>query len=160
MGLWSQKSVDVLQAEAAGEGHGSLRRALGAMNLTMLGVGAIIGAGIFVLTGTAAANYAGPAIVYSFILAGLGCLFAGLCYAEFASMIPMAGSAYTYAYATLGELVAWIIGWDLILEYAVGAATVGIAWSEYFNKLLERFGTHIPYAWCHSPLQSETNHET
>src|SRR6478752_2622806 len=114
MGLWSTKSISVLQGEAAAEGQEvSLKRALGAMNLTMLGIGAIIGAGIFVLTGTAAAQYAGPAIVLSFIVAGLGCLFAGLCYAEFAAMIPIAGSAYTYGYATLGELIAWIIGWDL-----------------------------------------------
>src|SRR5690349_16432889 len=152
MGLWSQKSVDVLQAEAAGEGHGSLRRALGAMNLTMLGVGAIIGAGIFVLTGTAAANYAGPAIVYSFVLAGLGCLFAGLCYAEFASMIPMAGSAYTYAYATLGEFIAWIIGWDLILEYLFGAATVAVGWSGYFVAFLAKFKIVLPTAYTEAPL--------
>ena len=117
MGLWSKKSIALLQAEATGESHeATLRRALSATNLTLLGIGAIIGAGIFVLTGTAAANYAGPAIVLSFILAGTGCLFAGLCYAEFASMIPIAGSAYTYSYATLGEFIAWIIGWDLVLE--------------------------------------------
>src|SRR4029077_6363298 len=121
MGLWSTKSISVLQGEAAAEGQEvTLKRALGALNLTMLGIGAIIGAGIFVLTGTAAAQTAGPAIVLSFILAGLGCLFAGLCYAEFAAMIPIAGSAYTYGYATLGEFVAWIIGWDLILEYLFG----------------------------------------
>ena len=123
MGLWSKKSIALLQAEASGESHeATLRRALSATNLTLLGIGAIIGAGIFVLTGTAAANYAGPAIVLSFILAGTGCLFAGLCYAEFASMIPIAGSAYTYSYATLGEFIAWIIGWDLVLEYLFGAA--------------------------------------
>src|SRR3954470_18566546 len=114
MGLWSTKSISLLQQEAAAEGQHTLRRVLGALNLTTLGIGAIIGAGIFVLTGTAAAQHAGPAVVYSFILAGFGCLFAGLCYAEFAAMIPIAGSAYTYGYATLGELVAWIIGWDLI----------------------------------------------
>src|ERR671910_1916081 len=131
MSLWATKSVTALRAEAEATGERSLKRALGAMNLTMLGIGAIIGAGIFVLTGSAAAQYAGPAVVLSFVLAGFGCLFAGLCYAEFASMIPIAGSAYTYGYATMGELVAWIIGWDLILEYAVGAATVAIAWSEY-----------------------------
>src|SRR5688572_30255474 len=125
MGLWSKKSIALLQAEASGETQAvTLRRALTATNLTLLGIGAIIGAGIFVLTGTAAANYAGPAIVLSFVLAGLGCLFAGLCYAEFASMIPIAGSAYTYSYATLGEFIAWIIGWDLILEYLFGASTV------------------------------------
>src|ERR671936_2649149 len=117
MGLWSTKNISLLQQEAAAEGQHTLKRALGALNLTSLGIGAIIGAGIFVLTGAAAAQYAGPAIVLSFVLAGLGCFFAGLCYAEFAAMIPIAGSAYTYSYATLGELVAWIIGWDLILEY-------------------------------------------
>src|SRR4026207_2070787 len=125
MALGTRKSIAALQAEAAGESEGhTLRRALGALNLTTLGIGAIIGAGIFVLTGTAAAQYAGPAIVLSFIVSGLGCLFAGLCYAEFASMIPIAGSAYTYGYATLGEFIAWIIGWDLILEYLFGAAPV------------------------------------
>ena len=158
MGLWSQKSVDVLQAEASGEGHGSLRRALGAMNLTMLGIGAIIGAGIFVLTGTAAAQYAGPAIVLSFVLAGLGCLFAGLCYAEFASMIPIAGSAYTYAYATLGEFVAWIIGWDLILEYLFGAATVAVGWSGYFVAFLAKFGLVLPPAFTQAPLSVVGTH--
>ena len=152
MGLWSQKSVDVLQAEASNEGQGSLRRVLGAMNLTMLGIGAIIGAGIFVLTGTAAATYAGPAIVLSFVLAGMGCLFAGLCYAEFASMIPMAGSAYTYAYATLGEFIAWIIGWDLILEYLFGAATVAVGWSGYFVAFLSKFGLVLPPAFTQAPL--------
>ena len=129
MSIWSKKSVASLQTEASGEGADTLKRSLGALNLTLLGVGAIIGAGIFVLTGTAAAQHAGPAIVISFILAGLGCLFAGLCYAEFASMIPVAGSAYTYGYATLGELVAWIIGWDLILEYLFAASTVAVGWS-------------------------------
>src|SRR5687767_6567591 len=145
MGIWTKKSIASLQAEAgAEEGEHSLRRALGALNLTTLGIGAIIGAGIFVLTGTAAANYAGPAIVYSFILAGLGCLFAGLCYAEFASMIPIAGSAYTYGYATLGELIAWIIGWDLILEYLFGAATVAAGWSGYVNSFLKDLGVILP----------------
>ena len=158
MGLWSQKSVDVLQAEASIEDQGSLRRALGAMNLTMLGIGAIIGAGIFVLTGTAAANYAGPAIVLSFVLAGLGCLFAGLCYAEFASMIPIAGSAYTYAYATLGEFIAWIIGWDLILEYLFGAATVAVGWSGYFVAFLAKFGLILPPSFTQAPLSVEGTH--
>src|SRR5712675_454863 len=145
MGLWTKKSIAVLQAEAAGEStEHTLRRALGALNLTTLGIGAIIGAGIFVLTGTAAARYAGPAIVLSFIVSGFGCLFAGLCYAEFASMIPIAGSAYTYGYATLGEFVAWIIGWDLVLEYAFGAATVASGWSGYFVGLLQDFHIHIP----------------
>src|ERR671931_1261073 len=140
MGLWSTKNISLLQQEAAAEGQHTLRRALGAMNLTTLGIGAIIGAGIFVLTGTAAAQYAGPAIVYSFILAGVGCLFAGLCYAEFASMIPIAGSAYTYGYATMGELVAWIIGWDLILEYLFGASTVAVGWSGYFTAFVNEIG--------------------
>src|SRR5678816_4056458 len=158
MGLWSQKSVDVLQAEASGEGHGSLKRALGALNLTTLGIGAIIGAGIFVLTGTAAAQYAGPAIVYSFILAGLGCLFAGLCYAEFAAMIPIAGSAYTYGYATLGELVAWIIGWDLILEYLFGAGTVAVGWSGYFSAFMNELGFRIPVQYTGAPLDVVGTH--
>jgi APA family basic amino acid/polyamine antiporter len=153
MGLWTKKSIAVLQAEAAGEStEYSLRRVLGAVNLTTLGIGAIIGAGIFVLTGTAAAQYAGPAIVLSFIVAGLGCLFAGLCYAEFASMIPIAGSAYTYGYATLGEFVAWIIGWDLILEYLFGASTVAVGWSGYFSAFMEQIGIHMPAAFTNAPL--------
>src|SRR5499426_1038538 len=147
MGLGSKKSIAVLQAEAAAEGQEvSLKRALGALNLTMLGIGAIIGAGIFVLTGTAAAQYAGPGIVLSFCLAGLGCLFAGLCYAEFSSMIPVAGSAYTYGYATLGELVAWIIGWDLILEYLFAASTVAVGWAGYFTAFMTEMGFKIPPA--------------
>jgi APA family basic amino acid/polyamine antiporter len=147
MGLWTKKSIAVLQAEAAGEStEHTLRRALGALNLTTLGIGAIIGAGIFVLTGTAAAKFAGPAIVLSFIVSGFGCLFAGLCYAEFASMIPIAGSAYTYGYATLGEFVAWIIGWDLILEYAVSNMAVAVGFSAYVNSLLNSFGVHLPDA--------------
>ena len=131
-------------AESQETGEHSLKRALGAGNLVSLGIGAIIGTGIFVLTGAAAAQYAGPAIVFSFILAAVGCVFAGLCYAEFASMIPVAGSAYTYGYATLGEIIAWIIGWDLILEYAFGAATVASGWSGYVLSLLQDFGIHIP----------------
>ena len=126
MGIWSKKSITALRAEAASS-EGGLKRTLGALNLTMLGIGAIIGAGIFVLTGTAAANFAGPGVSLSFVLAGLACLFAGLCYAEFASMIPIAGSAYTYSYATLGELVAWIIGWDLVLEYAIASCAVAVS---------------------------------
>src|SRR3712207_5332099 len=155
MGLWSKKSISLLQAEASesGEGHVTLRRSLGALNLVMLGIGAIIGAGIFVLTGTAAAQYAGPAVVLSFVLAGLGCLFAGLCYAEFASMIPIAGSAYTYGYATLGEFVAWIIGWDLILEYLFGASTVAVGWSGYFTAFLSELGINLPAALTNAPLQ-------
>jgi basic amino acid/polyamine antiporter, APA family len=151
MGLSSKKSIAHLQAEAAGEANG-LRRVLGATNLTMLGIGAIIGAGIFVLTGTAAAQYAGPGVVYSFIIAGLGCLFAGLCYAEFAAMIPIAGSAYTYAYATLGEFIAWIIGWDLILEYLFGAATVAVGWSGNVVSLLTRMGVDLPAQFVNAPL--------
>jgi APA family basic amino acid/polyamine antiporter len=159
MGLWSTKSMAVLQAEASTtEGEHTLKRSLGAMNLTMLGIGAIIGAGIFVLTGTAAAQYAGPAVVISFVLAGLGCLFAGLCYAEFASMIPIAGSAYTYGYATLGEFVAWIIGWDLILEYLFGAATVAVGWSGYFVAFLEKLGVRLPTAFTQAPLSVEGTH--
>jgi APA family basic amino acid/polyamine antiporter len=153
MGLWTKKSIAVLQAEATGETEAvTLRRALGAVNLTTLGIGAIIGAGIFVLTGTAAAQYAGPAIVLSFIVSGLGCLFAGLCYAEFASMIPIAGSAYTYGYATLGEFVAWIIGWDLILEYLFGASTVAVGWSGYFTAFMRQIGINMPAAFTNAPL--------
>ena len=144
MGLFARKSIVVLQNEAGETGEGTLKRVLTASNLTLLGIGAIIGAGIFVLTGTAAALYAGPAVIYSFILAGSGCLFAGLCYAEFASMIPIAGSAYTYGYATLGEFVAWIIGWDLVLEYLFGAATVAVGWSGYFGAFLHRLGIDLP----------------
>ncbi len=138
------KPLDMLMAEAAETGEHSLKRALGPINLVTLGIGAIIGAGIFVLTGSAAAKYAGPAIVLSFILSGVACVFAGLCYAEFASLIPIAGSAYTYGYATLGEIFAWIIGWDLILEYAFGAATVASGWSGYVLSFLEDFGIRIP----------------
>ena len=159
MGIWTKKSIAVLQSEAAGEeGTHTLKRALGALNLTTLGIGAIIGAGIFVLTGTAAAQYAGPAIVYSFILAGLGCLFAGLCYAEFAAMIPIAGSAYTYGYATLGELIAWIIGWDLILEYLFGAATVAVGWSGYFSAFMNELGFRIPVQFTGAPLDVVGTH--
>src|SRR5687768_15525377 len=144
MGVWTKKPLAQLQTEASTEGEHSLRRALGALNLTSLGIGAIIGAGIFVLTGSAAAQYAGPAVVLSFVLAGLGCLFAGLCYAEFAAMIPIAGSAYTYGYATLGEFIAWVIGWDLILEYLFGAATVAVGWSGYFSAFMNELGFRIP----------------
>jgi len=158
MGLWSTKSISLLQQEAATEGQHTLKRALGALNLTTLGIGAIIGAGIFVLTGTAAATHAGPAVVYSFVLAGLGCLFAGLCYAEFAAMIPIAGSAYTYGYATLGELVAWIIGWDLILEYLFGAATVAVGWAGYFAAFLNEVGIHLPAAYTQAPLDVVGTH--
>lgn len=138
------KPMSLLSQEAREEGEHTLKRSLGALNLITLGIGAVIGAGIFVLTGQAAAKYAGPAVALSFVLAGLTCAFAGLCYAEFASIIPIAGSAYTYGYATLGELVAWIIGWDLVLEYAFGAATVASGWSDYFNSLLQQFHIYIP----------------
>src|SRR5512146_2797311 len=142
MDLFRRKSVTDLQKEA--ETDHSLKRALGPLNLTALGVGAIIGTGIFVLTGTVAAQNAGPAVVLSFVLAGVASIFAALCYSEFASLVPMAGSAYTYGYATLGELFAWIIGWDLILEYAVGAITVAIGWSGYVVSFLNDFGLVVP----------------
>jgi APA family basic amino acid/polyamine antiporter len=138
------KPLSMLSQEAGEQGEHTLKRSLGALNLITLGIGAVIGAGIFVLTGQAAANYAGPAVALSFVLAGITCAFAGLCYAEFASIIPIAGSAYTYGYATLGELVAWIIGWDLVLEYAFGAATVASGWAGYFNSLLQQFHIYIP----------------
>jgi basic amino acid/polyamine antiporter, APA family len=140
--------------EASETGDKALKRTLGPMQLIALGIGAIIGAGIFVRTAAAIAERAGPSVTIAFVVAGIGCAFAGLCYAEFASMIPVAGSAFMYSYTTMGELVAWIIGWDLVLEYAVGAATVSIAWSEYFNKVLEYVGLQVPYAWCHSPFES------
>src|SRR5688572_1335514 len=142
--LFARKSIDELRANAFDEGEHTLKRELGPYNLVSLGVGAIIGTGIFVLIGTAAAQHAGPAIVLSIIIAGLGCAFAGLCYAEFASMIPLAGSAYTYGYATLGELIAWIIGWDLVLEYALSATTVAIGWSGYVVSFLRDIGINIP----------------
>ena len=148
--LWIKKPLSQLLAQAADSEKG-LKRTLGAYNLVALGIGAIIGAGLFVRTAAAAAEAAGPSVTLSFIVAAVGCAFAGLCYAEFAAMIPIAGSAYTYSYATLGELVAWIIGWALIMEYALGAATVSIAWSEYLNRLL---GGAIPYEWCHSPMET------
>jgi basic amino acid/polyamine antiporter, APA family len=152
--LFRTKSVDRLRADAESSGEGTLKRTLGPVSLVALGIGAIIGAGLFVRTAAAIADRAGPSVTLAFVVAGVGCAFAGLCYAEFASMIPVAGSAYTYSYATMGELVAWIIGWDLVLEYAVGAATVAIAWSEYFNRVLEWFGMRIPYEWSHSPFET------
>ncbi len=148
--LFRRKSIDVLLHEANNDS--GLKRELTARNLIALGIGAIIGTGIFVLTGTAAANYAGPAIILSFILSGIGCVFAGLCYAEFASMIPISGSAYTYAYATLGEFVAWIIGWDLILEYLFASSTVAVGWSGYFVSFLKDFGIVIPEKLCSAPF--------
>ncbi len=144
MSVFVKKPMNVLLNEAAETGTHTLKKTLGAYGLIALGIGAIIGAGLFSITGMAAANHAGPAITISFIVAGFGCLFAGLCYAEFASMIPVAGSAYTYSYATMGEFIAWIIGWDLVLEYAVGAATVGISWSRYLIKFLDGFGIQLP----------------
>ncbi len=153
--LFAVKPIKELMEEVSDSSHG-LKRSLTAFSLITLGIGAIIGAGLFVRTAAAAANNAGPSVTLGFIVAGIGCAFAGLCYAEFASMIPVAGSAYTYSYATMGELVAWIIGWDLVLEYALGAATVSIAWSEYLNKLLGYFDTSIPYQWSHSPFEVST----
>jgi APA family basic amino acid/polyamine antiporter len=155
MSLFRRKSLaELMPAE---DEHG-LKRALTASNLVLLGIGAIIGAGIFVLTGTAAAQYAGPSIALSFVLAGAGCLFAGLCYAEFSSMIPVAGSAYTYGYATLGELVAWIIGWDLILEYLFAASTVAVGWSGYFTAFLASVGLHLPPALTGAPFTVQGTH--
>jgi APA family basic amino acid/polyamine antiporter len=151
--LFATKSLTTLMQESQETGEHSLKRTLGPVNLILLGIGAIIGAGLFVRTAAAIADRGGPSVTIAFIVAGIGCAFAGLCYSEFASMIPVAGSAYTYSYATMGELVAWIIGWDLVLEYAVGAATVAIAWSEYFNRVLGWFGVPIAYQWSHSPLQ-------
>src|ERR1700761_5885894 len=147
--LWARKSIAALRAEADTK---ELKRTLSATNLTTLGIGAIIGAGIFSLTGKAAADNAGPAIMLSFVLGGIACTFAGLCYAEMASTVPVAGSAYTYAYATMGEFVAWLIGWDLILEYSLGATTVAISWSGYVNSFLARnLGIVIPPQWIASP---------
>ena len=155
MSLWTTKSIAVLRAEAEEVGAHSLKRSLGPLNLTTLGIGAIIGAGIFVLTGQAAALHAGPAVPISMILVGVACAFAGLCYAEMASAVPVAGSAYTYSYATMGEFIAWIIGWDLVLEYAAGAATVGVGWSGHLVSLLSQIGivlpetlTRAPTVWC------------
>src|SRR5688500_1238171 len=156
MDLFRRKSVASPQNEAACDQ--SLRRALGRANLVMLGIGAVIGAGIFVLTGQAAANYAGPGIVFSFILAGIACAFAGLCYAEFAAMIPISGSAYTYGYATLGELIAWIIGWDLILEYLFAASTVAVGWSGYFTAFIQGLGITLPAQFVGAPLAVEGTH--
>src|SRR5579862_2567942 len=149
--LWARKSINTILAEASETGEHSLKRALGPTNLISLGIGAIIGTGIFVLTGTASANHAGPAIILAFSLAAVACVFAGLCYAEFASMIPVAGSAYTYGYATLGEFIAWIIGWDLILEYALGAATVASGWSGYVLSFLGDFGIRLSPKWAGAP---------
>src|SRR4051812_18450664 len=152
--LFRTKSIDGLLADSHAVGEHALKRTLGPVSLISLGVGGIIGAGLFVRTAAAIAERAGPSVVLAYIVAGIGCAFAGLCYAEFASSLPIAGSAYTYSYATMGEFIAWIIGWDLVLEYAVGAATVAIAWSEYFNRVLGYVGWDIPYQWRHSPFES------
>lgn len=149
--MWYKKSIAKLVSEAEQSGEGTLKRTLSTSGLVALGVGAIIGAGLFSLTGIAAAENAGPAVMLSFIIAAVGCAFAGLCYAEFASMIPVAGSAYTYSYATMGEFMAWIIGWDLVLEYALAGATVAASWSQYFNELLKIFGMALPNELLYSP---------
>ncbi|AWA29148.1 amino acid permease [Flavobacterium magnum] len=161
MSIWRRKSLAQLMSEAS-ESEKGLKRTLTAWSLVALGIGAIIGAGLFVRTATAAAQNAGPSVTIGFIVAAIGCALAGLCYAELSSSIPISGSAYTYTYATMGELLAWIIGWDLILEYAVGAATVGIAWSEYLNNLLTNVlhVSPIPYSLSHSPFQSMTDPAT
>jgi APA family basic amino acid/polyamine antiporter len=155
--LFAKKPLDVILQQAE-EGKESLKRSLTPFSLIMLGIGSIIGAGLFIRTAAAAAENAGPSVTYAYILAAVGCAFAGLCYAEFASKIPIAGSAYTYSYATFGELIAWIIGWDLMLEYALGAATVAISWSQYLNKLLGYLQMNgrslsIPFIWSHSPFE-------
>src|SRR4051794_11178582 len=146
-----RKSIAALKAEADHTDEHSLKRTLSATNLIMLGIGAIIGAGFFVLTGTAAAENAGPAVALSFVIGGIACAFAGLCYAEMASTVPIAGSAYTYAYATMGEFIAWLIGWDLILEYMVGATTVAVGWSGYVVSFLHDLGINIPARLASSP---------
>src|SRR6195952_5542014 len=148
--LFARKPLEMLLEEMKGENR--LRRVLGPVQLSALGVGAIIGAGIFVATGEAAHNIAGPALIMSYVIAGITCIFAALCYAEFAAMVPVAGSAYTYAYATLGELAAWIIGWDLVLEYAVGSATVAHGWSHYFQDFIGVFGWQFPKSLGNSPF--------
>ncbi len=154
MSLFVRKPMDTLLAEASNTGGNTLKRTLGPISLVALGIGAVIGAGLFSITGMAAANYAGPGIMISFIIAAVGCAFAGLCYAEFASMIPVAGSAYTYSYATMGEFIAWIIGWDLVLEYAVGAATVASSWAGYFGELFKSFGVALPPELMMTPFDS------
>jgi len=151
-----KKSLELLRLEAAETGTNTLKRSLNGFSLVAIGIGVIIGAGLFSLTGIAAANNAGPAVTLSFLVAAVGCAFSALCYAEFASMVPVAGSAYTYSYATMGELFAWIIGWDLILEYSVGAATVAISWSQYLVKVLAKFDLHIPAQLVMSPFEKAT----
>src|SRR5580692_7625679 len=149
--LFLTKSLDTILAESEETGEHTLKRSLGALNLVTLGIGAIIGTGIFVLTGLVASENSGPAVVFTFIIAAICCVFAGLCYAEFAAMIPVAGSAYTYGYATLGEIFAWIIGWDLVLEYAFGAATVASGWSANLSGLLSDLGVNLPPQWIDTP---------
>ena len=151
-----KKSLELLRLEAAETGSHTLKRSLSAFNLVAIGVGVIIGAGLFSLTGIAAANHTGPAVTLSFLVAAVGCAFSALCYAEFASMVPVAGSAYTYSYATLGELFAWIIGWDLVLEYSVGAAAVAISWSQYLTRFLSKYDLHIPAQLVMSPFETST----
>ena len=157
--LWVKKSIADLKAEAFDSSEGGLKRTLSATNLVLLGIGAVIGAGFFGLTGEASARYAGPAISVSFILGGIVCAFAGLCYAEMASTVPVAGSAYTYAYATMGEFIAWLIGWDLILEYMVGATTVAINWSGYVSSFLHDRGIDLPARLLSSPGTIMIEHE-
>lgn len=157
MGIWTKKTLAELKATAEGQKEGkTLKRTLTPFDLVMLGIGAIIGAGLFSITGIAAAEHAGPAITIAFIISAIGCAFAGLCYSEISSIIPVSGSAYTYAYATMGELIAWMIGWDLVLEYAIGAATVSISWSAYIIALLENWGIYLPSQWIASPWQPVT----
>jgi len=157
MSLFARKNIAELQQEAAAEGAHTLKRSLSATNLVMIGIGGIIGAGIFVLTGHAAASHAGPAVVLSFVLSAITCALAGLCYSEMAAAVPVAGSAYTYSYATLGELMAWIIGWDLALEYGVGAVTVAVGWAGYLNGFLDSLGLHIPAAFASAPVNWATD---
>src|SRR6059036_2327327 len=159
MTLFAIKPIAMLRAEAEASGEHALVRALGPLNLVTLGIGAVIGAGIFVITGQVAALYAGPAVPLSMILVGVACAFAGLCYAEMASAVPVAGSAYTYSYATMGEFAAWIIGWDLVLEYAMGAATVGVGWSGHFLSLLDFLGVHVPAKLTQAPFDFCTQGE-
>ncbi|HXJ02510.1 MAG TPA: amino acid permease, partial [Micropepsaceae bacterium] len=147
------ESYDLTQPDSIIAEEHELHRALGPVSLIMLGIGTIIGAGIFVIAGTAAAEHAGPAVLISFVIAGLGCLFAGLCYAEFASLIPESGSSYTYAYATMGRFMAWFIGWNMVLEYLVSASTVAVGWSGYFLSLLQNFGIGFPAAFANAPLE-------
>jgi len=153
MGFFTKKTIASLIHESEQQGEGALKKTLTAYGLVALGVGAIIGAGLFSLTGIAAAENAGPAVAISFVVAAIGCAFAGLCYAEFAAMIPVAGSAYTYSYATMGEFIAWIIGWDLVLEYALASATVAVSWSQYFNELLKIFNLEIPMEFLKGPFE-------